>query len=267
MGKKASRAVDDVEQKFSLLTACSNGEEFLDSWCKSIVKQTYRPLEVSFCDDISTDRTLQKVVDVCLPQFQKVGISLIIKSNARKHKYGTSLSYTVQQSHSSFFGVFDIDDTLPHDTVESVMNVYKKHPEIGHVYTQFDVYDCEMNFKKTGFSRLPREGSNILDEGWSYGEHIYSHFRTFSKRVPDFYTVVVKGRYAIDQYMGMTLEERTPGAFLNKVCYNYRAGCENSISSKFGAQRREYWYKLMESFLDRRRRKKIKVKPIIEVFE
>ncbi len=61
------------------------------------------------------------------------------------------------------------------------------------------------------------------------------------------------------------LEERTPGAFLNKVCYVYRAGCENSISSRFGAQRREYWYKLMEVFLKRRKRKKIHPLPTIEI--
>jgi len=252
---------------FSIITACSNGEQFLDTWVKSILKQTYRPLEVSVCDDLSTDRTVQKIMDLCLPQLQEVDISLVMKVNSRKHKYGSSLSYTVQYAKGLYFGVLDIDDALSDDAVASVMKVYSKYPDVGHVYTQFDIHDCEMNFKKTGFSKLPRKGSNILDEGWSYGEHIYSHFRTFSKQVPDYLTVIPKARYAVDQHMGMALEERTPGVFLNKVCYIYRAGCEDSISSRWGAQRREYWYKLMESLLERRRRKRIRVHPIIEVVD
>ena len=266
---KESKILEESKRRdnplFTIVTACQNGEQFVNTWMSSILEQKYRPLEVSVCDDSSSDRTVQQIMNTCLPQFKKFDISFSMRVNTRVHNYGGSLSSAIVCSKGSFFGILDIDDTITEDAVLSVMKVYDKYPEIGHVYTQFDVYDCDMNFKKHGFSRLPRKGSNILDEGWSYGEHIYSHFRTFSKRVPEYYNVIQKCRYAVDQYTGMVLEERSPGAFLDKVCYKYRAGCPGSISSTLGAQRREFWYKLMEMFLKKRQRKKIRPFPIVQV--
>lgn len=41
----------------SIITPCYNGEKYLDNYFQSILAQTYRPLELIFINDGSTDQT------------------------------------------------------------------------------------------------------------------------------------------------------------------------------------------------------------------
>lgn len=255
----------DANDIFSLLTVCCNGSKYIEDWAKSITKQAYRPLEVIFYDDKSTDDSIKKVLRI-KKRFKRQDITLRVYEGNKKRRYGGGLREAAKLAAGSFYGILDIDDALTEGAVGHVMMIYQQNPGIGHVYTQMNICDCDLSFKKTGFSRAPRQGMSILSEGLLHDQHVYSHFRTFSRRVPRFLNIFDKhGRFAIDQYMGLSLEQKARGMFSQRVCYLYRSGCPGTISSKYGGVRREFWYKLLNRVDKYRKHKKIKVYPIESV--
>jgi glycosyltransferase involved in cell wall biosynthesis len=250
---------------FSLLTSCRNGEEYLDCWFDSILNQGYRPLEVVFVDDSSSDKSVDKLCSLNA-KFRDAGINLLILRHRKLLKYGSGLLTAAQHATGYFMGVLDVDDALTPKSVEHVMRLYRKYADIGYIYTQFEICDQDMKTIRIGFSREPRKKETILSEGIKFNEHIYSHFRTFSKRIPNYLDIFPrKARYAIDQFMGLSLEEKAKGIFTDRVCYRYRTGHSNSISSKYGGQRREFWHKLMGQFAENRERNNISAYKIIRV--
>jgi len=247
---------------FTLLTAAFNATPYIKDWANCIFAQDYRPLQVVCVDDSSTDKTFVRVRKL-RKTFTKKGIEFDVVQLSRRSRYGRVLYRALQLSRSAYYGVLDIDDTISPDAVSHVMKLYMKYPNIGHIYTQFNVCSCDLKFLKKGFCRAPKKGRDILKEGFLHGEHVYSHFRTFSRRVPGYINVIPEsGKYAVDQFMGMTLEERSRGLFTPKVCYNYRSGCDKTISAEFGSQRRRYWFKLMGQFRDRRKKDRVKIHSI-----
>jgi glycosyltransferase involved in cell wall biosynthesis len=257
--------MDKQKKSFSLLSMCWNGKKYFDDWKDSIFKQSYRPLEVLFLDDKSTDNS-EDLMRQLIPEFAQNNIKLHILQHRKKLKYGNGLKYILQLASGTHFGVLDIDDALEPNSIDHVMSLYDKHPHIGYIYTQFTVCKCK-NMKSThkGFNRKPRPEHSILSEGLE-GIHIYSHFRTFRRNMPDMLGVLPDGlKYAVDQFMGLSLEERAYGLFTPRLCYRYREGCKGTISSKFGGQRRQYWHKMLNRFKENREANNIKALPIIEV--
>ena len=255
--------MDKQKNVFSLLTMCFNGKRYFNDWKSSIFKQAYRPLEMLFLDDKSKDDS-QQIAENLIEEFHSNNIKLRILDHRKKLKYGNGLKYLLQMASGTHFGVLDIDDALEPNSIEHVMSLYDKHPHIGYIYTQFTICKCK-NMKSThkGFNRKPSH--SILSEGLD-GIHVYSHFKTFRRNTPDMLGILPDGlKYAVDQFMGLSLEERAYGLFTPRLCYRYREGCKGTISSKFGGQRRQYWHKMLNRFKENRATNNIKALPIIEI--
>lgn len=237
-----------MNHRFTILTACCNGSLYINDWMNSVLSQSYRPLSVIVMDDRSTDGS-KEIIGSHKRDFSKQNIDLMILNSPKKLYYGGALRHAFLSSiNCSFFGILDIDDCLAPDAVEHVMKLYSKYRKIGYIYTQFMICDESLTPQKTGFCINPPKKESILSMGLK-NIHVYSHFRTFSCRVVDPSSIFPKrGRYAVDQYMGLTLERRAYGLFTDKVCYYYRSNIKGSISSRFGGQRREYWHKLLNHF-------------------
>ena len=60
----------------SVITPCYNGEAYLDRYFNSILNQTYRPLELIFVNDGSTDRTAE-IAERYAPVLKESDISFI----------------------------------------------------------------------------------------------------------------------------------------------------------------------------------------------
>jgi glycosyltransferase involved in cell wall biosynthesis len=245
--------------KFSILTACYNNEEFLDDWAKSILCQAHRPLEVVFVDDASTDGSRKKIKSI-IPKFKKAGIDFRLIEHNQRNYCATSYSWAVYKAEGDFFGVVDADDMLGSEAVSFIMGIYKKYPHVGWIYTQFQFYDNKMRKKGRGFCGMPSKGQSLLSAGMK-GKHLYSHWRTFSRRVPKPKQIFKKGlRASVDKYMGYRLEEISQGMYVNSILYHYRQGVKKSISVTEKA--RAIWKQVIKEAQLRRTNEKIKPKPI-----
>jgi len=250
------------KNNFVILSSIYNKEEFLYDWSRSILAQTYRPLNVVAVNDKSKDEsfnTLLKLSD----DFKNNNIGFcIINSVDRMYCSSSYKKATEFASFGNYFGVLDADDMLVPGAVEFITSVYKKHPDIGHIFSQFQICDVQMNPKKVGFCTAPPGNLSLLDMGVRR-MHSYSHWRTFSNRIPINKVFPSGLKVAVDKYMGYRLEELGPGAFVNKVCYLYREGAKNSITCK--GKSKIAWRKIVIEAIQRRKRFSIKPFKVVEL--
>jgi glycosyltransferase involved in cell wall biosynthesis len=245
------------DKKFSILTASYDNAIYLDDWMKSILDQSYRPLEVVFVNDHCEDNTEQKVNDLIVPALKANGIEFKYVRNKHRCYYGSASKIAYENATGEMFGVLDSDDMLVKDAVNFIVDLYNQHENTGYIYTQFNACNCYMDAPKIGFSRKPDRNETLLGLGLRY-IHAYSHWRTFSSRCPNLTTIWKDGlRAAVDKYMGYRLEELAPGLFVNRVCYLLRTGVRTSITRT--ERSNVYWKQILVEAMKRRRDKRVKV--------
>lgn len=250
-----------MSKLFSILTAGYNNEAYLQDWYNSIVAQDYRPLEVVYYNDASTDATSFALREGFGPSLRSKGIQFRQIDGESRVYYASCLSRLTEAATGDFFGILDSDDAISFGSVSHVMRLYDQNPDIGWIYTQFEICDKRMETKKKGFSAKPAEGQSLLSEG-KRGRHTYSHWRTYSRRVPRLRKLFKEGqRCAVDKYMGYRLEEQIGGMFSPRVCYRWRTGTGKSISDTEPSKLE--WHKTMNEAYARRKKFKIKTYPVI----
>jgi len=246
---------------FSILTAAYNNAQYLNDWCSSIMSQSYRPLEVVFVNDASTDRTKQMIEGI-RARFVEAGIYFYPITNKKRLYCAAAYAEALRESTGYYMGVVDADDMLSDpEAIQRVVDAYRKHSAVGWIYTQFNIcHPANMRVMKKGFCRAPTEGQSLLDMGLR-GKHYYSHFRTFSRRINNLDSILQNGlRAAVDKYMGYRLEELGNGMFLDRVCYHYRNGSFKGITHT--EKTREIWKQVIDEAVERRKDGRI-IYPII----
>lgn len=245
---------------FTILTACYNGEPYIDDWFQSIVSQDHRPIQVVVCDDFSTDESVKKLKALSSP-----GIDLNIIQHDERRNYGKSLQTAFSKCTGQYAAVLDIDDALTDGSLSHVLWLYRQNPGIGHIYTQFNVCDENMNYLKVGHSRAPDRKESILSMGREKKIHVYSHLKTFLVTESS-HLIFGDMKCCVDQWMGMILEQQYRGGFTNRVCYKYRSNLKTSLSHIHGTSRRANWYKQMKIIHNNRKENNIKYYPITPLF-
>lgn len=249
-------------EKFSILTACYNGAPFIQDWLQSLILQTDKNFEVLVVDDNSTDNSL----DILNEIKNKKIIDLKILSNKKRQYYSNVLKQCYEMSSSNYLGILDIDDKLKPHSISLIKNCYIQNPDIGYIYTQFDIFDSTFSsFKKTGFSCIPKNNVSLLDLG-KKKIHGMSHWRTFSKRVKNIDKIFKKDlRCAVDKYMAYRLEENAIGMFVDVSCYDYRTGIKNTISHTESSV--ATWKEIMKEAENRRKKYGLAHYPIIKWYK
>jgi len=257
--KDKKKRKKENKKKFTIISSCHNKGKYLEDWINSILVQKYRPLEVIIANDVSTDNSFEILKNNSI-KFKEKGIEFKIINNLERLYCGSSYHNLVQYITGSFVGVVDSDDMLVDDAVEYIMGVYNKNPEIAWIYTQFDIYDMNMNKKRRGFCSVPSKGENLLELG-RRRIHGYGHWRTFNNQIKRPDKLFCKGlKCGVDKFMGYRLEEFGLGMFVDRVCYKYRqypVGFKESVSSTKEAIKS--WQNIINSAV--KRRKKYNYKP------
>jgi len=245
---------------FTILTSAYNNERYLNDWCKSIVDQIYRPIEVIFVNDASNDDTSLKIQNIS-DRINSSGIAFKYINNDKRQHCGSAYKTAFEQSTGMYLGIVDGDDALVPDAVEFIVNQYQNNTNIGWIYTQFALCNKRLTQMKNGFCKAPPQNQSLLDIGLK-GIHGYSHWRTFSRRVPKLGKIFGAGlKCAVDKYMGYRLEERSPGMFIDRVCYLYRQGSFRCISKT--EKTKITWRKVMAEASARRKQYNLKPYPIM----
>jgi hypothetical protein len=250
-------------EKFTIITSGYNKGKYLNEWADSIIRQKYRPLEVVFANDKSTDGTLEVIKEI-EKRFEENGIEFKLVDNPKQLYCGGSYHNLTNHITGFYAGVLDADDMLAEGAVDHVMDLYKKNPDIYWVYTQFLWCNEKMQKGRMGLNSPPPKGQSLLDLGDRGVHGIGSGWRTFSHKIkrPD----KLFGRHltcAVDKNMGYRLEEAGPGLYTEKKCYIHRGhpiGSTDSVSSTKNAM--NMWKQVIKEAHSRRKKYNKKAHPI-----
>jgi hypothetical protein len=117
-----------------------------------------------------------------------------------------------------------------------VADIYKRYSNVAWIYTQYNKYNRKMErIMKKGFCRYPGKGKSILQMERKH-INVYGHWRTFSDIIESRKNLFGNGlKCCVDKHLGIKLEEKGVGMFVDKVCYRYRTRSkwEKSIVHKY----------------------------------
>jgi len=117
----------------SVIVCCFNGKQFLDTCFDCLLKQTFRPLEVIFVDDGSTDHSLEYARGY-IPTFAQKGIALICI--AQEHKgAGGAAANGLSHASGEFISCYDIDDILYPESIKKRVRFLEQFPQYQLVRT------------------------------------------------------------------------------------------------------------------------------------
>lgn len=242
--------------KFSILTASYNNAKYLDFYFNSIVKQSYRPLEVIFIDDQSKDNTAEKVLE-WEKKIKSNGIDLIYNRPKDKLYCGDSYNLALSLSSGDFCGVIDSDDGIVENAVSMIVERYTSKPNCLYIWSNFHICNENMEIIRDGFSSNPSfNRSLLLSEYYTRKRHCFSHWRTFKKNTNtpnDLFGKKLKS--SVDKYMGYRLEECGIGHFFDAMLYLYRSGVKHGITAN--QPQRSQWGEIRKDAQRRRRVKRL----------
>ena len=211
-----------MNKKFTILTASYNCARYLPELAESVIKQTYRPIEHVVVNDKSTDNTLE-VIKKIEKLYKKNNIEFKFINSSKKLYCGSAYNLALKNATGNYFGVLDSDDMLEDFACEYIVKIYEKYPNVTWIYTQYNKYNRRGDrIIKRGYCSHPGRKENLLSAA-NKRIHRFSHWRTFSDRLPNKKIIFQKKlRCCVDKNMGYRMEEQGIGMFVDKVCYKYR---------------------------------------------
>lgn len=129
----------------SIITPCYNGEAYLDRYFNSILKQTYRPLELIFVDDGSADRTAE-MTEYYRPVLEEKGIRFIFLQQENAGQ-AAALNRGLKHFTGEYLTWPDADDEMTPDCIEKKVTYLQAHPELNMVRSDGIYFNPDKNEK------------------------------------------------------------------------------------------------------------------------
>ena len=188
-----------------------NNAKYVAESIQSILKQTYNYWELIIIDDCSTDNS-RKIIKSFL---QDKRIKFF--KNKKNIGYIGTLKKMIGVATADIIGILDSDDALTKNAIEMILNIYKKHPDCGLIYSQFMYCDSKLNEEKIGYCRsIPKNLTNLNCD-------CVSHFKTFKKsdylKTNGYDKTIL---YSEDKDFIFKIEEVAKLFFIDKILYKYR---------------------------------------------
>ncbi len=122
-----------MDKKVSIITPCFNGGEFVGRYLDSILRQTYKNIELIFVNDGSNDNT-EGIVKSYIEKFNNVGMELIYI-----YQENSGQAAAMNRGLEIFSGEYltwpDSDDILTDDSIEKKVRFLEENRQYGLVRT------------------------------------------------------------------------------------------------------------------------------------
>lgn len=143
-----------IKPEVSILLPVHNSEKHLSECLKSLLKQSYRAIEVIAIDDFSTDNSYK-----ILQKFKKRDKRLRVYKNVKRYGYEITLNRLFARAKGQFIGFADADDINEKERIRKQREFLLTNPQVVAVGTQ--VRFINDAGKRIGKSRFPVKNSHI----------------------------------------------------------------------------------------------------------
>lgn len=152
-------------RKVTVITACYNGERFIEAYAKTLLAQTYKNIEIIFVNDGSNDATRAKISQF-IPEFEKHKINFQYFQQENKGQ-AAATNRGFQYMTGEYFMLHDIDDLLESECIEKRVEFLETYSEFGCVYSR-------VWCMQEGGSKKIEQGSLTLEkEAWIFNRVFY----------------------------------------------------------------------------------------------
>ena len=119
--------------RVSIITPSFNQAEFLEQAIQSVLSQSYRAIEYILIDGGSTDGSIEII--------QKYQNRFLYWHSRKDRGHWDAVHQGFQRATGDILYFLNSDDLLLDQTVERVVDVFQKHPEVGLIYGKAKLID------------------------------------------------------------------------------------------------------------------------------
>lgn len=231
--------------RVSIITACYNGERFIDTYVQSILGQTYQDIEVWFIDDGSTDSSAVRIKSY-LSEFECRGIFFYYFYQANQGQ-AVATNAGLERMRGKYFSLFDIDDQMESDCIEKRVSFLEKHPDCGMVRSNmWKIYEENPDKKMQFFNKKSKVEDWIFEDVLENRISAFPIFYLF--RTSAFFYAYPKGkiygsRYTQDVQIVLPIAFYFHCGFIDSCLgsYFYHKG-SHSHSAENALQKLQLWH-------------------------
>ncbi|MBD3886392.1 glycosyltransferase [Phormidium tenue FACHB-886] len=201
----------------SLLLSVYNRDRYIAQAIESVLRQTHRDFELILWDDGSTDGSL----DIAQSYAQRDDRIQLI--SAPHQGRARSLVGAHALAQGEYVGWVDSDDLLLPSALAETIAHFNTHPNIGMVYSDYEVIDEHNQLKGLGKRcRIPYSPQRLLVDFMTF------HFRLMRRSVYEQVGGVDSSfPCAMDYDLCLKLSEVTEIRHLARPLYRYRSHCQS----------------------------------------
>lgn len=155
----------------SIITPCYNGEEYIDTYAKSILKQSYSNLELIFINDGSTDHTGEKI-NFYRPEFEKRKIKYHYIEQENKGQ-AVAVNAGLKLVEGEFLTWPDSDDILHSDSIEKRVKFLQENPQYDLVRNEVTIIDFDTKEKLGEFRLKEKDRKDDIFEDLIFENHVF----------------------------------------------------------------------------------------------
>lgn len=181
----------------SVIIPAYNHERYVQETVRSIMKQTYRNIELVIIDDGSTDRTFDKITELeadCRKRFTNI----LMKTQANVGICET-LNRLISLASGEFLYLIASDDVAELDAIESLIPCFDNNDVVLAVGDNC-IIDSDSRITGWGKQREYDTGEILFYSWWEYNCHIRPELKTIGDNFGS-YESLLKGPYLTNGYL------------------------------------------------------------------
>lgn len=124
--------------KVSIIIPIYNVEDYILDCINSVVKQSYRNIEIILVDDCGTDKSMKKVNDFLSEYNDDINILLISHENNKG--LSAARNFGLKSATGDYVFFLDSDDTIPYKSIEYLVDKAKIYNNIDFVIGEIETF-------------------------------------------------------------------------------------------------------------------------------
>lgn len=129
-----------MNEKFSIITASYNYQDYIKETIESVINQTYANWEMIIVDDGSKDNSVEVIKSYCQKDER---IKLFQHENGVNKGLVETIKLAIQKTSSQWIVFLESDDIITPEYLEKKLNIIENNAEVGFIFNDVEFFGDE----------------------------------------------------------------------------------------------------------------------------